>query len=65
MRNQQTDTGEQREVKGEKERGNVQRTDRRTGVDKSRGNTLGERPGVFYCALMLRINAIINREPLN
>lgn len=30
-----------------------------TGIDKSKGKVLGERPRVFYCALMLWINVII------
>lgn len=33
----------------------------KTAIDKSRGNVLGERPKVFYCALMLWINVIINK----
>lgn len=34
----------------------------KTGIDKSKGNVLGERQRVFYCALMSWINAIINKQ---
>lgn len=74
MRDQQTDTGEARVVKRENERGMVLRdgqkdrgkkndgSEGKTGIDKSRGNVLDERPRVSYCALMSWINAIINKQ---
>lgn len=77
VRDQQTDTGEARVVKRENERGMVLRDRQKnrgkkndglegnTGIGKSKGNVLGERPKVFYCALMVWINTIINRVPLN